>query len=645
MLTGRHARLLGRRPSGTASLVLPTQAQDCTAFALRANDVLKDRHTHVYIDTSFLMSMMRTGRAARAELIAWLEEVCGARLAVPSWAAHELYRHHVEKTITNELKKEMDELEKVAQRSFNHLWPLLEEPLAGAPSAQAQRNEARDALAAIRGVVARARNWSADYDVHAADVITFANSHALQNSGVFDYLEIIEPLSQARFTGRVPPGFKDNHKKAVTQKLGEDESEDGGLIGSNRWGDLMFWQEILDDAKARRANAIVILTRDVKNDWRMAGTLPVAAPASSAVGEQPAHPTLVFEAARQAGVRDLLLLDQKRIAAIFAALNLPGGKAFVAASQPPPPVTPKTEGERRAEEVQKETAARAAARAVDARTQGIRFLDPKGLTVTEPRLKRALVESISEKSGGIPGVAELERLVDHTTASGSSIETVITGENLVALDHIGLVCFTRRLGLAALERPVLESSINDLVRMFDTLPPNTASCLYLGLLAAMYLDAERNTFRASPASPAAQQLFGLQCSQFAALPIKALRQCIKTAERLPLYLPDAAAPPITVRMETDSDLAAPAVLRALWLGEQQLLTPAQGDVDLLLSTRFGGNPVTPALVLDHVAELYAVPRRQLVAETGVTTAFNLQDYWGFKAPRDIWADPTEETHG
>ena len=645
MLSVRQSRTAGRRPSRSASLVLPTQAEDCKAFAVRANNLLRDRRTYVYIDTSFLMSMMRTGRAARIELISWLEVVCGARLSVPSWAAHELYRHHVEKTIPNELKDKLDELEKVAQKSFHLLWPLLEEPLAGAPSARAQRNEARDALRALRGVVARARNWSAGYDVHAADVIAFANSHALQNSDVFEYLQTVEPLSQARFTGRVPPGFKDKHKREVTQQVDDGDGEDGALIGSNRWGDLMFWQEILGDAKARRANAIVILTRDVKNDWRMGGTLPVGEPASSAIGEQPAHPTLVFEAARQAGVRELLLLDQKRIAAIFDALNLSGGSAFVAATQPPPAITPKTEAERRAEEIERTTEERSAVRARDARSLGIRFLDRAGLTVTEPKLRRALVESISTKSGSISGVAELERVVERVVANGDSIETVITGENLAELDHIGLVAFARRLGIAALERPALESSISDLVGLFNTLPPATAGCFFLGLLAAMYVEADSNTLKPSPASPVAQQLFGFQSSEFAALPIAVLGKQASRADRLPLYLPDATAPPITVRMETDTDLEAPGVLRALWVGEQQLLTSAQGIEALKLSTRFGGNPVTPELILDHLAELYALPRLQLVAETGVRTAFNLQDFWGFKAPRDIWADPTEELHG
>ena len=181
--------------------------------------------------------------------------------------------------------------------------------------------------------------------------------------------------------------------------------------------------------------------------------------------------------------------------------------------------------------------------------------------------------------------------------------------------------------------------------MFNTLPPATASCFFFGLLAAMYFEADSNTLRSSPASPVAQQLFGFQSSGFAALPIAVLRKQANRAERIPLYLPDATAPPITVRMETDTDLEVPDVLRALWVGEQQLLTPAQGTESLRLSIRFRGNLVTPELILDHLAELYALPRRQLAAEKGVATAFNLQDFWGFKAPRDIWADPTEELHG
>jgi hypothetical protein len=96
--------------------------------------------------------------------------------------------------------------------------------------------------------------------------------------------------------------------------------------------------------------------------------------------------------------------------------------------------------------------------------------------------------------------------------------------------------------------------------MLDVLPPVTASCFFLGLIAAMYLEPDANGLKLLPASPVAQRLFSFQSANWAALPITVLKRQAKRAERRPLYLPDEAQPDILVRMETDTDLLAPAVL-------------------------------------------------------------------------------------
>lgn len=152
--------------------------------------------------------MIRIGAAARQELIAWIDNHGAGRVHVPVWSAHELYRHHVEQTIPAEIGQALDQLEAAAQRSFKLIWPLLSEPLAGAASAQAQRTEARDALRSVRGVIAHARSWSPSYARHAAEVIAFANRHAVQNSDVFTPMHSIERVATARFTGRIPPAFR-----------------------------------------------------------------------------------------------------------------------------------------------------------------------------------------------------------------------------------------------------------------------------------------------------------------------------------------------------------------------------------------------------------------------------------------------------
>jgi len=113
----------------------------------------------------------------------------------------------------------------------------------------------------------------------------------------------------------VPPGFQDKRKKPVDVETIEGEEV---VVGSNRWGDLIFWQEILEHARAHRIRIVTILTKDVKNDWRMAGALPVRGDEDGRnIGVQPPHPMLSFEAARTTSAHEVMLLDQYRIAEVM----------------------------------------------------------------------------------------------------------------------------------------------------------------------------------------------------------------------------------------------------------------------------------------------------------------------------------------
>lgn len=633
------ARPRRHRPLRAAALLVPLEAENSQNFAARASRIVDDPRAQLYLDTSFLMWMIRVGGPARAELITWLNSLGKDRVHVPSWSAHELYKHHVDRTIPKELIDTLDTFESSARKSFNLIWPLLGEPLAGAVSAQAQRNDAREAFRAVRGLIANVRTWAPGYNQHAAEVVGFANHHALRGSAVFDHLGSIEALAKARFTGRVPPGFQDRNKTEIIEKCDMDGADGSSIVGSNRWGDLIFWNEILDDARARRATGIVILTKDIKNDWRMGGTLPVAGEAGD-TGEAPAHPTLVFEAAQRAGVRELLLLDHRRLATMFDVADI-AGEAFIAACKAPPATVPKTEAEKRAEDTQRALAERSAQRAAEAQRVGMLFPDPAGLAVSEAKLFRALVQTEGVKRDALTAAVALAHRIEQAANEDEPLLNVLTGEALGALDHVALVALTRQLGLASLERPLLETSLSDCVALLAQMPPATAGYLYMGFLAAMYLEPDSNAFRPCARSPAAQQLFAYQGDGFAALPIALLRARSARADRFPIYLPDPATPTLAVEMEVDGDLAEPLALRALFVNEHQLLTPAQGEVALQLRARFADVPATPVRLLDHIADLYALPRAQLDAVTGVTTQFSLQEYWGFKSPMHVFDVPPE----
>lgn len=619
-----------------AHLKIPLESEDMATFAKRVDLLLRLPGSHVYIDTSLLMWMIRIGPESRAEFAAWLTRVCGDRISVPTWTTHELYRHHVERRLPTDIADHFKRLNSLVGESFSMLWTLFDEPLSGAPSVGQQREQARETLRAVRTLTDRVAAWPANYDRNAREVMEFANLHALKGAALFDQFTSIEGLSAARFTGRVPPGFQDKHKK---EQAAETDEGSEAIVGSNRWGDLIFWQEVLEHARANRVRNLIILTKDVKNDWRMAGTLPVSVvDKPNGPGVQPPHPMLTFEAAHTAGVQELVLLDQGRLSEVMKVVSPELTASFVAAARPPSLPLPKTDAETRSEAVERERKERAKIDEGIARATNWRFMDPDGLSVS----KGILLKAVYETREDVEVDAELlafEARVRHVLDTGRVVD-ILTADTVAALRGKGLVGFARRLLTVSGDDPQRVAAANELAEALEGLPPTTATLLYMGLLAGTYLD-DRNQFLASPRPAVAQKLFTLQHLRMASLPIQDIALRASKTRYVPLYLPSVDRPPIAVEFKIDTDLDRANALRSLWIGDHDLLINVQSDPHLQLTRRIGGVALTPALVLDHVADLYVLPRGQLAAAGSVIDVYSFDEHMGFRIPRDVRSENSQ----
>ncbi len=625
-----------RQGNREAALRLPTDTEDLTAFILRADLALRTPGSFVYIDTSFLMWLIKISPASRAEFFGWLEGACQGRVAVPTWSLHELYRHHVDNRITKDLDEHITKLTQAVSESFPTMWTLFDEPLKGASSVALQREQARDALRAVRTLTDRATAWKASYDRNAREVVEFANVRAIKGGEIFDRFATIEALADARFTGRVPPGFQDKRKKMT-----ESEDQDGEevVIGSNRWGDLVFWQEILEHARAHRVRTIAILTKDVKNDWRMGGTLPVRGDGEGKnSGVQPPHPMLSFEAARTADAQEVILLDQDRLAEVMK--RGPGDVAgFVAAAQPPSLPAPKTEAEMRNDARDRHEREQERIAAGAARASNLRFLDPGGLNASEAIVGKALYVS-REDGEPIPAVSTLEESVIRAAGSHGVLD-LLTSEVVASLGGPGLVAFARQLVAPSNGSSELVAAAGDLAAALESFPPETATFLFMGLLAGTYLDGKNKLLRA-PNGIIAQKLFMFLDRPLARFPIDQIRKKANSASQLPLFLP-CDPMPIVAEIKVDTELDRQNSIRSVWLSGRELLLQIQSDATLQLARRFGTNPLTSQLVLDHIADLYTLPRRHLAASGFVNdNGYTYDKYMGFRAPQNVWRERSEE---
>lgn len=491
-----------------AQFFLPLTGIPAVDFVAEGAELLQAPRTLVYVDTSFLMWMTRIGSQSRAELIAWLTQRCGARLAVPAWAAHEYYRHLKDRTIPEELSSHLVGLRNIAEKSFDFLYPFLDEPLDGASDNTKQLVRTREVLSALGGLASTLAGCGDHYQTNAREVTTFANAHALRESALFEYFDNLDALASARYEGRLPPGYQDKNKKPLKVEVDGTTAEEG----RNRWGDLIFWREVLDHARSKRATAILVLTRDGKPDWQMSPQ-----PGDDASVERPAHPTLGFEAWRTAGVEKLRLYDNRRLAMIAKSEGV--APAFVRVSTLPGAPKPKSEKDLQKEEIEKHAKAVSAAKLEMTARTGLRFLDAKGLTVSQQKLRTAMLASRDLNGPRSAELAKADAILAEAATGKRNVDELLIGDVLGSLSYQDIVVFSRTLGVNALKDTSMAITLSDLLDGFEAIPPATSSYLYFGLVLAMYLGEGNQSARLGPSFPVGSRLIEMQTQSFAKLPL------------------------------------------------------------------------------------------------------------------------------
>ena len=85
--------------------------RDYRAFMEELAQTLEAQGTRFYLDTSVLMWLIRLGMTARSEFEAWCRSRPEGTVRVPVWAAHELHRHLIRRTVSTNVQKLIGETE------------------------------------------------------------------------------------------------------------------------------------------------------------------------------------------------------------------------------------------------------------------------------------------------------------------------------------------------------------------------------------------------------------------------------------------------------------------------------------------------------------------------------------------------------
>ena len=624
-------------------LKIPSDPENSSAFIQRLADLIRGQGTHVYIDTSFLMWMTKIGSDSRRELIDWLQKNCAGRVHVPIWAAHEYLKHHVARTLTTDLKKEANKVSSLVRRAYAYFRPFIDEPLGrGKEDPFTIRANARGTLEALDRLTSTIKQWDRLYKEHASEVISFINEVTPEKTSVYDHLESITETGNGRFIASIPPGYRDRWKKGRGRQ--SEGLEDEAPAGSNQYGDLIFWKEVLVHAQNVQAKALVVVTNDRKNDWHLGGSDVIDIDSELLSLKQDwkpvprPHPMLVTEAKVVAEVDQVELLDSVYLAVILQAMDEDEVRAFFNVAIMPD-IEPENESDRRARLLEERIATDTAEASAAADEQ--RYLLPDSPLVKNSRngFLRALLASkeVIDKKGD----TLLGRWHANVGTKHPFSETV-TQEGLDEFDHKGLAHLARELhdrvlqGIRGYEEVLL-----DLASLLDRLPTNTAAALYLGLLASMYLVRGSNASRLPPSSLVAQRLFEQQSAAYALNGVYAVAKRLSDNEEGPLYRPDSACPEIVITLDTEPNTPMPNQLRSLTVrsptaGEVELLTPAQKDELLKLSALFDSTrPTDGGAIIRKACDIFFIPTAQVKCESLFKQGYTLTKEIGFKRPEDV----------
>ncbi|WP_439469351.1 PIN-like domain-containing protein [Blastomonas fulva] len=531
-------------------MLIPVEVESAADFIVRAKETLARPGTHLYVDTSMVMWLTAIGTSSRQAFFEWAATIEG-RIHVPTWTLQEYFRHHQGRSLVNDISDKCVAAEKALGDLVSHLRVYADGSLAVDQPEMAFAAELGDIKARLGSAIKAARAW--DYDTASAEVIEWMNERALTKTRAFTSFDDVKRRGKARYGHEVPPGFEDGQKAL------------------NRYGDLLFWDDVVADAGERGAEVAAILTRDRKKDWfysrieadvgdelkRLRGTWdPVPLP----------HPMLAFEMLSNAKAQ-LLLIDELYLGAIMwstdmhrfgrlAAFTFGMTLERLAAETAPPPAI--------------------AARASKRINQD-----------TVSMLPAKQIVAAAKAASSAPAVEDvLASLAGEAPAVEEAI-AAFTPVSINAMRAIDLASMSRQLYDRTLDAPgsaaVLAQHLLDQVDKVDAIH---ASAIVGGMLVGAYFDGI--TPRNRPVGAMLQDVLAWRTDPGLLRTLDALSRDLLRHGSPAIYLPSASASPIAVRVDASTtNITTPVAVGQVYIGAQAVLVDTTIDPALSLRTILG----------------------------------------------------------
>ncbi|TAJ72112.1 MAG: hypothetical protein EPO51_08310 [Phenylobacterium sp.] len=544
------------------------------AFVADLKAVVDGSETYFFADTSFLIAVGSLHPAARKEVCDWLKGL-GKRFRVPAWVAHELF---------GKISKDTPPLVPMVRSAdaFVSALALLQSEsrrflddgrAAGfnQPGAQGPQDRVGFLAALDREIVTirqRAQHLkkaaSQSLEETTEVLVELLNGRVL-DSDIYADLRDVQAIHAVRLEGGLPPGIADRKKD------------------DNRYGDLIIWLEVVRGCKDVPANAIVLLSNDVKPDWAFT-------PPNVRNDAGKAASNLLTDGFKVIFPQPLLVheLQQSRAGATLSLVTLPtlavllhrelgGGfpnlfSAYTAAAQADAPAEG-TEGPPEEVPEGQELPREPERQAPIAVAEIVRLLG--SLDPTEAAAGVAAVRSRLEAEAPLDEPRTLGRLLVEAVAVG------LEPASILVRDIIG-----RNLG---------RGEAVDLVS---------------GMYGGTYFDTNGEP-RDMPLAGAIDDLFAVQTVEAFRPALLGLQARLAGRERSFLLLPDWNEPRVRLELATEASASRGRRLVAILNGEASLTQDVLPGDARSLRALIGSDAATVDEVRNALAAYFRVPARQI----------------------------------
>lgn len=618
-------RLLPRSTSGLKIPGPPLPEEDYARYLLA---LFADPRCRIYLDTSFLMWLTAIGKPARVQFQNWIKASSEGRYVVPVWAAQEYQTHLARGTLSQNLDELIEKISSTGSKAYKDLHRFLQVPLTQAANVQEQQEEARRVLNDVWALALSMKGWRSSYQESANAVTEFVNDHPAHGSGVLRHLAQVQGMGEARYESRVPPGYQDRNKKEHTEVVDDEQV----TTGSNKWGDLIFWLEIIELTKRSGAEKIIVLTNDRKNDWRMAGR-----------SLSTTHPMLVYEAANEAGASEVVLVDAEALARMLTSGGVADVDDLRRAGTLPTLETPlsaqQVDAQAKKARVNAAMSAAAGAQGDDSDASSTYTHPPNDYNISEVSTRNAVVLSRRELEAPVP---DLFGRCMQALHAGASVVEVIRQIDYSQLKLRHVVALARALHDAKQADPAaLSLRFQELVLALDGMPGQLASCYYLGFMASAYFLPGSVIPRGVPESTQLEALMDRQKKSYAAEPLKGLAKLLREEKANLIFVPSGDPPFLKIDLGHEQ-FDDENVLNSIRVGTREILEREQGLPNLLLRTLLGGaEQASGQEISDLVCKFYGIHKAQMKAPDFAADRFALTATAGLVAP-DKLPPPTEK---